>query len=102
MWLLRGLGASLLWILAGLLGLVGALLCVTIILLPVGIPLIMMARRLFSYSMVVLVPSKVRHPVKTTKKSTKKSAKRSAKSAKKSAKSAKKSARDRIKHTVGA
>ena len=98
MWLLRGLGASLLWILAGLLGLVGTLLCVTIILLPVGIPLIMMARRLFGYSMVVLVPSKVRHPAKSAKKATKKSAKRSAKTAG----SAKKSMRDRIKRTVGA
>jgi hypothetical protein len=69
MWLLRGLGASLLWIVAGLLGLVGALLCVTIILLPVGIPLIMLAKRVFGYSMVVLVPGKVRHPAKNAKKS---------------------------------
>ena len=36
--LLRGLLGALLWILASVLGLVGVLLCVTIILLPVGIP----------------------------------------------------------------
>jgi uncharacterized protein (DUF697 family) len=63
MWLLRGLAASLLWILAGLVGLVGVVLSVTLILLPIGIPLIMLARKIFAYSMVVLVPRKVRHPV---------------------------------------
>jgi hypothetical protein len=63
MWLLRGLGASLLWIVAGLVGLVGIILSATLILLPVGIPLLMLAKRIFGYSMVLLVPGKVRHPV---------------------------------------
>src|SRR5690349_20243280 len=63
MWLLRGLGASLLWILAGVVGLVGIILSATLILLPVGIPLVMLAKKIFGYSMVLLVPGKVRHPV---------------------------------------
>jgi hypothetical protein len=45
--MLRWLGAGV-WIFAGLVGLVGALLCVTIILLPLGIPVLMLAKRLFS------------------------------------------------------
>lgn len=60
--LLRALAGSLLWILSGVLGLVGVLLCVTVILLPLGIPLLMLARRLFRYSMVFFLPRTVRHP----------------------------------------
>jgi hypothetical protein len=71
MWLLRGLAASLLWILAGVLGLVGVVLCVTVILLPLGVPVLMMAKKVFAYSMVVLVPGKVRHPVANAEKSAK-------------------------------
>jgi|tagenome__1003787_1003787.scaffolds.fasta_scaffold19621397_2 hypothetical protein len=112
MWLLRGLGASLLWIVAGLVGLVGIVLSATLILLPVGIPLVMLARKIFGYSMVLLVPGKVRHPVASmedsvhsgTKGLFKKSRKRSAnpmnlgkksktKSLKKKAKKAKKALR---------
>ena len=61
--IIRALGASLLWIVAGVLGLVGVLLCATIILLPVGIPVLMLARRVFSMAMALLLPRKVRHPV---------------------------------------
>jgi hypothetical protein len=71
MLLLRGLGASLLWIVAGVVGLLGALLSVTVILAPVGIPLLLLARKIFGYSMVVLFPGKVRHPVQHTEKSAK-------------------------------
>jgi len=71
MWLLRGLAASVLWLVAGLLGLVGILLSATLILLPVGIPVLMLAKKVFSYSMVVLVPGKVRHPVHHAEKSAK-------------------------------
>ena len=60
----RWLGAGLLWILAGLLGLVGGLLCVTIILLPLGIPILMLARKLFTASGRLLLPRPVKHPVK--------------------------------------
>ena len=45
--LLWGLLGALLWILASVLGLVGVLLCVTIILLPVGIPIVKIAGSLF-------------------------------------------------------
>jgi hypothetical protein len=58
----RALLGSVLWILAGVVGLVGALLCVTLILLPVGIPLLMLARKLFRYSMTLFLPRVVRHP----------------------------------------
>jgi hypothetical protein len=71
MWLLRGLGASLLWIVAGVVGLLGAVLSVTIILLPVGIPLLLLARRLFGYSMVLLMPGRARQPVTDTRDSVK-------------------------------
>lgn len=65
MLLLRGLGASLLWIAAGVVGLLGVILCATVILIPLGIPVLMLAKRLFMYSMSVLVPGKVKHPVET-------------------------------------
>jgi len=61
--ILRALVGSLLWILAGVLGLVGVLLCVTLILLPLGIPVLMLARKLFAYAMTLMLPRKVRHPV---------------------------------------
>ena len=60
--MLRALVGSLLWVLSGVLGLVGVLLCVTVILLPLGIPLLYLARRLFKYSMVFFLPRAVRHP----------------------------------------
>lgn len=37
---------SVVWLVSGLLGLVGLLLCVTIILLPLGIPVLWLAKRL--------------------------------------------------------
>lgn len=66
---LRGLGGSVLWILAGVLGLLGVVLSVTLILAPVGIPLLMLARRLFRYSMRLFLPREVRHPVQESGKS---------------------------------
>jgi hypothetical protein len=82
MFLLRGLAASLLWIVAGLLGLLGVLLCATLVLLPIGIPLLMLAKKVFGYSMVVMVPGKVRHPVQHAEKSTKRRFKRVGKKSK--------------------
>jgi hypothetical protein len=61
--ILSALLGSVLWILAGVLGLVGVLLCVTLILLPLGIPVLMLAKKLFAYAMTLMVPRKVRHPV---------------------------------------
>jgi hypothetical protein len=55
--------AGLLWVLACLLGLVGSLLCVTVILIPVGVLLISLARRLFRLSGRLALPRAVRHPI---------------------------------------
>jgi hypothetical protein len=62
MTVLRALLGSLLWILACVVGLLGVLLSVTLILLPVGIPLLFLARKLFKYSMTFFLPRAVRHP----------------------------------------
>jgi hypothetical protein len=93
MLLLRGLGASLLWIVAGLLGLLGVLLSATLILLPVGIPLLMLAKKVFGYSMVVLMPNRVRHPVQHAEKTAKGRLKRTGKQVKSAKNTAKKRSR---------
>lgn len=62
--LLRGLLGSLLWVVAALLGLVSLILCVTVILLPLGIPLFRLAKALFAKSVRLMLPSAVAHPVK--------------------------------------
>lgn len=70
--LLRGLLGGLLWILAGVVGLLGAVLCVTVILLPLGLPLLGLARRLFGQSMRLVLPRTVTHPADELKKSARK------------------------------
>ena len=65
--LLRGLLGALLWILAGLLGLVSLLLCVTIILLPLGIPLLRLTKTLFVKAVRLMLPRAVAHPVEETR-----------------------------------
>src|SRR5690348_13585383 len=62
--LLRGLPGAVLWILAAVLGLVGVLLCLTVILLPLGIPLVKLAGRLFRHSVQLMLPRELAHPVK--------------------------------------
>jgi hypothetical protein len=64
--LARGVLGSLLWILAGLLGLVSILLCVTLILLPLGIPLFRLSRAMFGKAVRLMMPPAVAHPVKHT------------------------------------
>src|SRR6478735_4703545 len=64
---LRGMAGLLLWILAGVLGLVSLLLCVTIILLPLGIPLFRLARSMFGSAVRLMLPRAVAHPVKETR-----------------------------------
>jgi hypothetical protein len=59
--LLRGLAGALLWIVSLLLVLVGAILCVTVILIPLGIPLIGYARRMFTFSVKLMLPRAVTH-----------------------------------------
>ena len=65
--LLKGLAGSLLWILAGVLGLVSILLCVTIILLPLGSPLLGVSRRLMTTGVQLMLPKAVAHPVRESK-----------------------------------
>ena len=65
--LLRGVAGALLWILAAVVGLVGVLCCVTVVLLPVGIPLLLLARKMFTTSVQLLMPKKLAHPVKAAK-----------------------------------
>lgn len=60
---LRWLGASLIGLVAGVLGLVGVLLCVTVIGLPLGIPVLMLAGKLGRWAGQLVVPRKLRHPV---------------------------------------
>lgn len=54
--LLRALAGTVLWLVAAVLGLVGSILCVTIILLPVGLAVLGYARRLFSVSTKLMAP----------------------------------------------
>ncbi|MBO0892553.1 MAG: hypothetical protein J2P14_16670 [Acidothermales bacterium] len=61
--ILRGIGGAVLWLLAALVGLLGALLSITVVLLPVGIPLLLLAGSMFRRSMALLLPRKVSHPV---------------------------------------
>lgn len=72
---LRWLAAGLLWILAGLLGVLGVLLSVTIILLPLGIPLVLVSRRVFSLAMRLVMPRSARHPVRQARKGIKRQGK---------------------------
>ena len=65
---LRAIPGALLWIVASLLGLVGIVLCITVILLPVGLPLVKLAGRLFKSSMQLMLPPGLAHPVKVTTK----------------------------------
>ncbi len=67
--LVRAIPGALLWILAAVVGLLGALLCVTVIGLPLGIPLLMGARRMFGSSVRLMLPSHIAHPVKEAKSS---------------------------------
>ena len=64
---LRGLLGGLLWLLACIVGLVGAIACATLILLPIGIPLLGLARRLFGYSVRLFAPAALAHPTKEPK-----------------------------------
>ena len=81
MQILRGLAGALLWVLATVLGLVAVLLCVTIILLPLGLPLLNLARQLFTNGVQLMLPRAVAHPVKTAQKSSQKKTKRTRRTA---------------------
>jgi len=66
---LRMLLGSLLWIVSGLLVLLGVLLSVTLILAPLGIPLFLLGKKLMGASVRLFLPRAVAHPVKKGKKS---------------------------------
>jgi hypothetical protein len=70
--LLRGLLGALLWILAAVFGLVGLVLCVTVILLPLGIPVVGFAGRLFTHAVKLMLPRSLAHPIDELTKATKK------------------------------
>jgi vacuolar-type H+-ATPase subunit H len=88
-WALGGL----VWLVAGLLGAVGLLLSVTIILLPLGIPVLMLSRRLFSLAGVLVLPRHLRHPVQEARKETRKKGNEARKEARKKGSEARKQAR---------
>jgi len=66
--LLRGLAGALLWVVSLVLILVAAILCATILLLPLGLPLLGYARRLFALSLRLILPRAVSHPGETADK----------------------------------
>src|SRR4051794_22055020 len=66
---LRMLSGSLLWIVSGLLVLLGVLLSVTVILAPLGIPLFLVGKKLMGVSVRLFLPRAAAHPVKTGRKS---------------------------------
>jgi hypothetical protein len=66
--ILRGVAGALLWILAAVVGLLAVVLCITIILLPAGLPLLGFSRRLFGLAVRLMLPGEVAHPVKQGRK----------------------------------
>jgi hypothetical protein len=92
----RWLGAGLLWILAGVVGLLGAVLCVTVVLLPIGIPLLMLARRMVTTAGKLVIPRPVRHPVQELGDRSSKTTKRMAKGARGAAEKGRKKASDAV------
>ena len=60
---LRGLGGAVVWLLACILGLVGCILCVTILLIPLGLLVLRLARDLFAVAMRLMLPRALAHPV---------------------------------------
>jgi hypothetical protein len=90
---LRAVLGALVWILAAVVGLLGALLCVTVIGLPLGIPLLLWARRMFQSAVRLMLPSHVAHPVKATKSSGKRTSKQAATKGEKAKKAGSKTGR---------
>lgn len=60
---MRWSGAIVLGLLAALLGLGGVLLCITVLLAPLGILVLWLARRLWRAAGALVVPRPVRHPL---------------------------------------
>lgn len=66
--LIRGIGGAVLWIGASLLGLVAVIMCVTVILLPIGIPLLRLAGKSYGSATRLMLPRAIAHPIKESKK----------------------------------
>jgi hypothetical protein len=64
------------WLLAIVLGLVGVILCVTIILIPLGIVVLRFAKSLLGTSMRLFLPRAVTHPLQELDKSGRTTARR--------------------------
>ena len=60
---LRWILAGLLWIVASLVFLVGLVLCATLVLLPLGLPVTWLAKRIYAVAGRLVLPKAVRHPV---------------------------------------
>lgn len=67
--LLRALSGALLWIVASVLGLLAVILCVTVVLIPVGFPLLLLSGRLFGRAVRLFMPPEAAHPLKASRKS---------------------------------
>lgn len=73
---LRGMLGALLWILGSVLGLVALLLCVTVILLPLGLPLLRLSRQMIGRAARLMMPRPLAHPVQELGRSGKKAKRR--------------------------
>lgn len=68
MGLIRGLAGAVISVVALLLALVAVVLCVTVILLPLGLPLLAYAGRIFALALKLMLPRAVSHPVRRMEK----------------------------------
>ncbi len=57
------IAGGLVWIVGSLLAAVAILFCLTVILLPLGIPLFLLARRILALGARLMMPRSLRHPV---------------------------------------
>jgi hypothetical protein len=90
----RAVLGALVWILAAVVGLLGALLSVTVIGLPLGIPLLLGARRLFQAAVRMMLPSHLAHPVQETKTSGRKKGKEATEKGKRATKKGRKTGKE--------
>src|SRR5687767_10615527 len=66
--ILRGVAGALLWIVAAVCGLVAVVLCISIMLLPVGLPVLGGSRRVIGMAVALVLPSEVVNQVEQTRK----------------------------------
>lgn len=59
----RWLAAGLVWVLASVVGLLGVLLCVTLVLIPLGLLVLSLSRRLYGLAGRLMLPRALRHPI---------------------------------------